>query len=325
MTAPIPPVVQAFLESLLTEQGLSPRTLEAYQRDLSLLTAFADSIHKPLDQLTESDLVAFAGWAGSRGYRISTLARILSAVRSFYRFLFIRRWIEQNPAAFLELPRRDRKLPPVLSTEEVVALLESIPTHTPLGIRDRALFELLYATGMRVSELIGITIDDIDFETATLMCHGKGGKYRRLPIGQVALTWLRRYISESRPILLHRRRHQFLFVNRLGKPLSRVGVWKRLKYHARMAGIETRMFPHRLRHTFATHLLEGGADLRVVQTLLGHASLQTTEMYTHVAVDRLRQATRQHPLRRMIRRKSHEVDTLPQSAEDPPYRPPNED
>ena len=325
MTDATPPLVQAFLESLLTEQGLSPNTLESYRRDLTLLTAYADAIHKPLDHLTESDLVAFAGWTGSRGYRISTLARILSAVRSFYRFLFIRRWIEQNPAAFLELPRRDRRLPPVLSTEEVIRLLESIPTHTPLGIRDRTLFELLYATGMRVSELTGMKVDDIDFETATLVCHGKGGKYRRLPIGQVALTWLKRYLTDARPVLLRRRRHQILFVNRRGDPLSRVGVWKRLKHHARAAGIETRLFPHRLRHTFATHLLEGGADLRVVQTLLGHASLQTTEIYTHVAVERLRQATRQHPLRRMIRRKSREVDTLPQSAEDPPYMPPTED
>lgn len=325
MTAINDHLIQTFLEALMTEFGFSSHTCDAYRRDLNHLKTFAEKLQKPIDGLSETDLIEFAGWLGEQGYRISSLARTLSAVRSFYRFLFTRRWIERNPASFLELPRRDRRLPPVLSSDEVHRLLESIPLNHPLGIRDRTLFELLYATGMRVSEIAGLTIEDVDFEGLWITCHGKGGKYRRIPVGRIAAEWLKRYLYDARPKLLKKHRHQKLFVNYRGTPMTRVGIWKRLKYHARRCGLESRIFPHRLRHTFATHLLEGGADLRVVQVLLGHASLQTTEIYTHVAIERLRRAFRQHPLSNRLTHKSREADRPQQSSGDPAYTQPSEE
>ena len=300
----LPTTVGAFLEACLTQRGLSEHTLAAYRRDLNKLHVFAQQRGRPVDKLDYADLVHFAAWLGERGYSIATVARILAAVRSYYRFLHEQGWTPVNPARDLDLPRRPRHLPQVLSVQDLDRILESIPVDRPLGLRDRALYELMYATGARVSEVLRLTLDDVDREHRRVLCHGKGGTYRLLPLGRQAFAWLTRYLREGRPHLARSARSRVLFINRRGQPLSRSWVWKRLRYYARRAGLDDRIAPHTLRHSFATHLVEGGADLRVVQTLLGHASINTTERYTHVAHARLRKALQRHPLQQDLKRRS---------------------
>ncbi|GBC84958.1 Tyrosine recombinase XerC [bacterium HR11] len=319
------PWVERFVEYLRAERGYSEHTVAAYVHDLRLLQAYVAHHGDAWEHLGYAELVGFAGWLAERGYRLSSLLRVLSAVRSFFRFLTEVRVLPENPAAFLAVPRRDRRLPEVLSEADVDRLLEAIPTQSPVGRRDRAIVSLLYATGLRVSELVRLRLDDLDLTEGRLLCRGKGGRVRWLPIGRAARADLEAYLTTVRPRWCRFGRESAVFLNRRGRPLSRVAVWQRLKHWARRAGLAGSVYPHRLRHTFATHLLQRGADLRTVQVLLGHASLGTTEVYTHVHPQRFRTALDRHPLGSWLRRKSPAGDTPPRPAEDPACTPPSED
>ena len=218
-----------------------------------------------------------------------SVARIVACVRGFYRFLQIDRHMPSNPADDLRAPRSWPALPKFLSMDEVDTLIRQPDTATAIGIRDRALIELLYATGLRVSELVSLRPGDLHLDAGYLICLGKGNKERLVPMGGAAVEWVRRYLASARPVLLGKRTSGWIFVNaRGGIRLTRVGFWKRLKHYARQAGLPRDLSPHVLRHSFATHLLERGADLRSIQTLLGHADLSTTQIYTHVLAARLR-------------------------------------
>ncbi|MDW7985447.1 MAG: tyrosine recombinase [Acidobacteriota bacterium] len=319
------PWVERFVEYLRAERGYSEHTVAAYVHDLRLLQAYVTHHGDAWERLSYAELVGFAGWLAEQGYRLSSMGRVLSAVRSFFRFLTEVRVLPENPAAFLAVPPRDRRLPEVLSPEDVDRLLQAIPLQNPVGCRDRAIVSLLYATGLRVSELVRLRLDDLDLAEGRLLCRGKGGRVRWLPIGRAAQVDLEKYLTTVRPRWRRSAQESALFLNRRGRPLSRVAVWQRLRHWARLAGLPMAVYPHRVRHTFATHLLQRGADLRTVQILLGHASIGTTEVYTHVHPQRFRAALNRHPLESWLRRKSPADDTLPRPAEDPACRPPSED
>jgi integrase/recombinase XerD len=222
------------------------------------------------------------------GLSPTSTARIVASVRGFYKFLRLNGTIPANPAEDLHSPRTFRSLPKFLSLEDVESLLKAPPLDTPRGLRDKALIELLYATGLRVSELVGLRVTDVRIAEGFLKTIGKGSKERIVPIGDEAARWVSRYIAEARPALMKKREVPWLFLNNRGQRLSRVGFWKGLKAYGRKAGITAPLSPHVLRHSFATHLLDRGADLRAIQTMLGHADLSTTQIYTHVLEARLR-------------------------------------
>jgi integrase/recombinase XerD len=322
---PLHPWVERFVEYLRAERGYSEHTVAAYVHDLRLLQTYVAEHGDDWERLGYAELVGLAGWLAERGYRLSSLLRVLSAVRSFFRFLAEIRVLPENPAAFLAVPRPDRRLPEVLSEADMDRLLRAIPADTPLGVRDRAIVSLLYATGLRVSELVRLRLDDLDLSEGRLLCRGKGGRVRWLPIGREARAHLEAYLTAVRPRWSPSARESAVFLNRRGRPLSRVAVWQRLRHWARRAGLAQAVYPHRIRHTFATHLVQRGADLRAVQVLLGHASIGTTEIYTHVHPQRFRAALDRHPLGAWLRRKSPAGDTPPRPAGDPPYTPPSED
>lgn len=282
--------IDAYLSHLQVERRLSEHTVENYARDLVLLQQFAAATATSVEALGRRDLEAFVRQLMSEGRAPRSVARIVACVRGFYRFLTLHREVASNPADDLHAPRAWRTLPKYLTVEEVEALIGAPDVVTPRGLRDRALIELLYATGLRVSELIALRPADLNFESAYLTTTGKGRKQRIVPIGDQAADWVKRYMRDGRPTLLGRRQSPRLFLNaRGGGPgLTRVGFWKILKGYARHAGIERVVSPHVLRHSFATHLLERGADLRAIQMMLGHADLATTEIYTHVLEARLR-------------------------------------
>jgi len=287
------PEIDVYLEHLRVERRLSANTLESYARDLSALARFAATRGASLERLDRKALEAFVRQERGAGLSPRSVARTVAAVRGFYRFLLLDRRIEESPADDLRPPRAWPALPKFLSMEDVDALITQPDVTTPLGLRDRALIELLYATGMRVSELVGVRASDLHLAEHYLTCIGKGNKERLVPIGAPAAEWIERYQREARPILTKRSRSAArtaarLFVNARGGALSRVGFWKILKRHGRQAGIRASLSPHVLRHSFATHLLERGADLRSIQMMLGHADLSTTQIYTHVLEARLR-------------------------------------
>ncbi len=323
--APLHPWVERFVEYLRAERGYSEHTVAAYVHDLRLLQAYVARHGDAWEALSYAELIGFAGWLAEQGYCLSSMARILSAVRSFFRFLAEVRVLPDNPAAFLTVPPRDRRLPEVLSEADVDRLLQAIPAQDPVGCRDRAIVSLLYATGLRVSELVRLRLDDLDLGEGRLLCRGKGGRVRWLPVGREARAELEAYLTTVRPWWRRSVQESAVFLNRRGRPLSRVAVWQRLRHWARRAGLGRAVYPHRVRHTFATHLLQRGADLRTVQVLLGHASIGTTEVYTHVHPQRFRAALDRHPLGHWLRRKSPAGGTPPRPAGDPACTPPSED
>lgn len=291
-------MIDAYLDHLRVERRLADHTLESYARDLRSLAAFAASSGAAVESLDRRRLEAFVGQQRARGLSPRSVARLVAAVRGFYRFLVLERRLPRSPADDVLPPRAWPALPKCLSTDEVDLLIAQPDTAVPLGIRDRAMIEVLYATGMRVSELVAIRAADLHVDAQYLTCVGKGNKERLVPIGEQATAWVQRYEREVRRALAARRPLRTsarLFLNARGGPLSRVGFWKILKNHARRAGLPT-VSPHVLRHSFATHLLERGADLRAIQTMLGHADLSTTQIYTHVLEARLRSVyDRFHP------------------------------
>jgi integrase/recombinase XerD len=282
-------VLDGYLDHLRVARRLSDHTLDSYARDLRLLARFAAGGPKAVAALSPHELEAFVRGLMAEGYSPRSVARVVAAVRGFYRFLVLDRVIPQTPAADLRPPRAWPGLPKVLTPDEVDRLLAAPNPDETRGLRDRAMIELLYATGLRVSELVGLKTNDLDLDAGYLVCTGKGRKQRLVPIGREAQTWVRRYLQEARPRLLGRRSSPRLFVNaRGGAALTRVGFWKLLKRYGVDVGISRGLTPHVLRHSFATHLLDRGADLRAIQLMLGHADLSTTQIYTHVHETRLR-------------------------------------
>jgi len=281
--------IDAYLDHLRVERRLAAHTLESYARDLALLAAYAEAEGSSLEALDRAALEAFV-----RKQRPTlsprSVARAVAAVRGFYRYLVLDGRLEQSPADDLHPPRAWPALPKLLSIEQVEALINQPDVSTPLGLRDRAMIELLYATGMRVSELVAVRLADLHLDEHYVTCIGKGDKERIIPMGEEASAWILRYHQHGRPVLAKGRRHATprLFVNARGGTLSRVGFWKVLKSHGGRAGLPASLSPHVLRHSFATHLLERGADLRAIQMMLGHADLSTTQIYTHVLEARLR-------------------------------------
>jgi integrase/recombinase XerD len=290
--------LDAYLTHLTVERRLAANSIESYARDLQALAEFTAGRKASIEALSLADLEAFVRDMMAAGRSPRSVARSIACYRGFYRFLVIEGRIKSSPADDLRPPRAWKVLPRYLAVDEVDRLIAQPTVDTPRGLRDRALIELLYATGMRVSELISLRPSDINLEASYLTCTGKGGKQRIVPIGEEAADWVGKYLRQSRPALLRKRNSPRLFVNaRGGGPgLTRVGFWKILKAYARQAGLSRTLSPHVLRHSFATHLLERGADLRAIQMMLGHADLSTTQIYTHVLEQRMRNVyDRFHP------------------------------
>ena len=290
MPADVTPLIDAYLTHLSVERRLAVNSIESYARDLDQLARFAIGHGRAVEALERPDLERFVRDLMAAGRSPRSVAREVACVRGFYRFLVIDGRLPASPADDLQPPRAWQTLPTYLSVDEVDALIAQPDVSMPRGLRDRALIELLYATGLRVSELVGLRPADLNLEASFLTCTGKGDKQRLVPIGDEAARWVSRYLREGRKALLGRRTSARLFVNaRGGGPgLTRVGFWKILKVYARQAGLKTSLSPHTLRHSFATHLLERGADLRAIQMMLGHADLSTTQIYTHVLEHRMR-------------------------------------
>ena len=282
-------LVDAYLTHLRVERRLADHTLESYSRDLQRLGQFAAAMAQPLHHLDRHDLERFVDGLMNEGLSPRSVARMVAAVRGFFRFAVLAQHLGANPSDDLQAPRAWPALPKFLAVEEVERLIREPDTASARGLRDRALIEVLYATGLRVSELVRLRASDLNLEAGYLSTTGKGKKQRIVPVGEEASRWLSRYIREARPALLGRRSSPWLFVNaRRGTSLTRVGFWKILKSYGQKAGLARTLSPHVLRHSFATHLLEHGADLRSIQMMLGHADLSTTQIYTHVLEARLR-------------------------------------
>lgn len=288
-----------FLSFLIIEKGLSENTIDAYERDIRVYLDYLEkigiknigdpnvSMHilKHLKRLKEKDKLS----GKSR-------ARHIISIRQFYKFLNSKGIITKNPLISMQNPKTWKTLPHILSYSQIETLLIQPDASTPIGIRDRAMLELLYATGLRVSELINLKLSDLRLQPGYLICMGKGEKERAIPIGKLALAPLENYLKIGRPQLIKSKGINVIFTNRYGSKLSRQGVWKILKGYCLRAGIKENVYPHMLRHTFATHLLENGANLRIVQTLLGHADISTTEIYTHLTLDKIKRMYKQyHP------------------------------
>jgi integrase/recombinase XerD len=287
--------ISSFLTHVKVEKGLSSNTVSAYRRDLVKFDVFAQKRKLSLEGVSRDDLVDFLAGLYRMNLESRTVARHLVTLRNFFRFAQIQELITTDPTINLESPKIRRSLPGYLRLEEVERLLEQPDSTTALGLRDRAMLEILYSTGLRVSELIGLRVSDLDSKVGCVRCIGKGDKERIVPVGRKALVIVEKYLRDARPKLLGRLRGSpTLFVNRRGVSLSRVGVWKILSGYGKRAGLRVSLTPHMLRHSFATHLLERGADLRSVQLMLGHADISTTQIYTHVVEERLKQIYKAH-------------------------------
>jgi integrase/recombinase XerD len=284
------PLIESYLTHLTVERRLAANSVESYARDLTILARFAAGKGSPVDTLARPELEALVRDLMSEGRSPRSVARAVACFRGFYRFLVVDGRLKGSPADDLRPPRAWKVLPKYLSVDDVDLLIAQPDVATARGLRDRALIELLYATGMRVSELIQLRPADVNLEASYLTCTGKGAKQRIVPFGDEAGAWVTRYLREARGQLLGKRSSPRLFVNARGGGvgLTRVGFWKILKAYARRAGLIRTLSPHTLRHSFATHLLERGADLRAIQMMLGHADLSTTQMYTHVLEQRMR-------------------------------------
>lgn len=296
MNASTDPVIERFADALWTESGLSDNTLSAYVSDLETLRRWLHKRSRPIQGARREDLQAFFAEALERGVRPRTAARVLSSFRRFFRYLVRESVIAADPTELIESPKIGRPLPKSLSEEQVERLLQTPDVTDPRGLRDRAMLETLYATGLRVSELVGLTLSQLGLTQGVVRVIGKGDKERLVPLGEEACAWLTRYLGEARATLVRRRVSEAVFPTARGGPMTRQAFWRNLKQYARRAGIEIPLSPHTLRHAFATHLLNHGADLRVVQMLLGHADLSTTQIYTQVARARLKELhARHHP------------------------------
>lgn len=287
-------LLDRFLSFLSVEKGLSRNTLQSYERDLRKYFAFLNG--RRTDHPGLQDVRDFLAHLSAAGMSSPTIARCLAAVRGFHKFLMTDGLAETDPTITVESPRGWKRLPKTLSSNEVEALLEQPDRSTLLGLRDKAMMELLYATGLRVSELVGLRMGDVNLERGYLTVVGKGSKERAVPLGEVAASHLQRYLASARGLLLKGADSDALFLSSRRRGMTRQMFWERIKRHVRSAGITLKVSPHTLRHSFATHLLDNGADLRAVQAMLGHADISTTQIYTHVSRERLRQVhEKYHP------------------------------
>lgn len=286
--------IEAFLDGLWLERGLSEHTLSAYRADLLGFARWLQGQGSSLLAAGRDRLLQYLAARVQAGARPRSTARLLSSLRRFYRYQVREGRLEIDPTAQVESPKLGRPLPAALSEQDVEVLLAAPQETDLLGLRDKAMLELLYATGLRVSELVGLGLGGLNLRQGVVRVTGKGSKERLVPVGEEALNWLERYLASARPALLGGRQSPDLFVTQRGEGLTRQAFWYRIKHYARVAGISKALSPHTLRHSFATHLLNHGADLRVVQLLLGHSDLSTTQIYTHVARQRLQELHAKH-------------------------------
>jgi len=286
-------LIDEFLNYIRYEKNLSENTVEAYSGDLVKFSAF---LGKTVQNVSMEDVYSFISSLRNEKVTNKTIARNIVTLRNFFRFLKKEDYIDSNIMENFDVPKVEKYLPEFLTQDEVNILINSIDIQTPMGYRDRTMLELLYATGMRVSELVNLSINSINMETRFIVSFGKGGKERIVPFGQKSYEYLRTYLEDIRPVLLKGNNHWFVFVNRFGKKISRVGFFKNLKKISREAGIKKDISPHTLRHSFATHLLDNDADLRIVQELLGHSNISTTQIYTQVSRKKLKNSyMKYHP------------------------------
>ncbi len=300
-------LIREHMAYLRVEKGLAQNSLASYRRDLEKLCAWARVCGREVEALSRAEMAGWGRWLSQGGLSPRSIARAMSTARGFYNFLLRDGLIKEDPLAGLDAPQSAQRLPTVLTCEEMERLLAAVETGTAEGVRDRALFELLYATGLRVSELVGLKVGDVELERGLLSCQGKGSKQRRVPVGRAALLWLRDYAA-ARAKLLSGGTSTFLFVTKAGRRLTRQQVWQQLKRYAERANLE-HVSPHVLRHSFATHLMQRGADSRSVQALLGHSDLATTQLYTHMSSQHLR-ATYDlcHPRAAVAAQSDHKTD-----------------
>lgn len=277
-------LLDRFYNYMVVERRLSGNTVESYSRDLTKYTRFIEEHQKKnIVDCSRLELLLFLTGEQESGLSSRSLSRMLSSIKTFYNFLVSEGIAARSPFQDVQTPRIQQKLPGVLSRDEVEALIHAPDTDTFFGLRDRAFFEVLYATGIRVSELVSLTMENVNLEAGFLIVVGKGSKERIVPLGEAAVLFLKKYMADSRLQMVSRRVHSYVFVNRDGEKMSRQGFWKIIKKYCLIAGIAKRISPHTLRHSFATHILEGGADLRSVQVMLGHSDIATTQIYTHLA------------------------------------------
>nr|WP_100298015.1 site-specific tyrosine recombinase XerD [Salinivibrio kushneri] len=285
--------IEQFLDAMWMERGLSENTLNSYRTDLLKLCHWLDT--RSLVTVSKQDLQDYQYWLHEQGYQSSTRSRMVSALRRLFQYLYRQKLRPDDPSATLISPKQPKRLPKDLTEDQIDALLMAPNTDDPLELRDKAMLELLYATGLRVTELIGLTMENVSLRQGVVRVSGKGDKERLVPMGESAVDWLEHYLAYSRPLLLGETSTDVFFPSKRARQMTRQTFWHRIKYYAQLAGIETDdLSPHVLRHAFATHLLNHGADLRVVQMLLGHSDLSTTQIYTHVATERLKQLHQTH-------------------------------
>lgn len=277
-------ILMDYLHYLKVERGLSENTINSYGIDLKLFLEYLRENEIPsFKQVNKEVIVNYMQAEKNNNKANSSILRSVSSLRKFFQYLAQEKIIEKDPMLLIDTPKKKQHLPQVLTKEEVEKLLHSPNTGQVLGLRDRAMLELMYATGLRISEIINLKLEDLHLTMGTLQTLGKGHKERIVPVGDEAIKWVNRYLEEARPKLLKQKRSNYLFLNFHGNNLTRQGVWKNLKAEVRKAGIQKNITPHTLRHSFATHILENGADLRIVQELLGHADISTTQIYTHLS------------------------------------------
>lgn len=291
--------IEEYLHFLKIERGLSVNTIISYERDLNQYVSYLETQH--IDDLAAIDrfvIMDFLSYLRKENKSSTTIIRMVSSLRKFHQFLRQERYTDSDPMLYIDTPKKKQTLPKTLSIEEVEKIIEAPDTTTTLGIRDRAILEVMYATGLRVTELITLKLSDLHLSIGLLKTLGKGDKERIVPLGDQAIYWINRYLEKSRPELAIKNKkdatNDYLFLNYQGKHFSRQGIWKNLKVYVTQAGIDKEVTPHTLRHSFATHLLENGADLRIVQELLGHADISTTQIYTHISKQRLADVYKEH-------------------------------
>jgi len=289
------PVIERFVDALWMERGLSQNTLSAYRSDLSKFAIWLNAkTGRTLEQAKRLDLLDYLADQSNRSKKPRSTARLLSCLRQFYQHALREGWVQVDPSSRIDAPKLGRSLPKSLSEEEVEALLDAPDLKTPEGFRDRTMLEVLYATGLRVSELVGLRLEQVGLAQGAVRVVGKGDKERLVPLGEDAVDWLDRFLKSARTELLQEQFCNEIFPTRRGNGMTRQAFWYRIKKHAQTAGITKHLSPHTMRHAFATHLLNHGADLRVVQMLLGHSDLSTTQIYTHVAQERLKSLHAMH-------------------------------
>ena len=289
-------LIDQFLDWIWLESGLSQHTITAYRTDLKLYSRWLANRNTTLGKASRADLLAYLSFRMQQGIQSRTVARFLSTMKRYYQFAIAQKWITTSPVKDVVMPKTMRHLPKVISEQEVEKLLEAADTRSNYGLRDRAMLETLYATGLRVSELVNLSLSEINLQAGIVRVTGKGNKQRLVPMGEEAITWLEQYLNLARPELLRKQITDAVFLSSRGTAMSRQAFWQIIKKYASLIGLKSDLSPHTLRHAFATHLINHGADLRTTQMLLGHSDLSTTQIYTHVAKERLKSLhARHHP------------------------------